>query len=778
MRADPAALAPERLLVFEVRGEIAAFAAAVRNVKGLELVDEEELQSDDEDKAPTAYLLVPDIRALREIESLWRRWLRGELERGETPWRDVFALLRNLRTWGPEDRVQAEEASILTEEIAGRSDTDAIMLEVELIYRVGDTVSREREAEVLSVVAESGGRVVARSRINDIAYHALLVELSVGAVRSIIDRRPTTLAGLDAVMHIRPQSVASSIEVAESAETELPVVAGVPGEPILALLDGVPVAAHRALAAHVVVDDQFDLEPDTPVADRCHGTAIASLIIHGDRNCPEPALPRRIHLVPVLGSKDGFSQDRLIVDVIYNAVRAMRHGPEATAPSVVIINVSLGNPRRSFHGQLSPWARLLDRLAYDLGLLFVVSAGNYGDPFTIPNFAQHQEYEDALPIQRATETLRALGAIVADRRIFSPAETVNGLTIGACNRDAVAPADRLAGRVNVDPFGDLPMANPSSALGPGFALSVKPDLLMRGAREHLRFVTNHPTLEVKPAEPGRSAGLRVAAPPQDGRENRDGYTNGTSAAAALVSRTAHRIHDALEAAYGQVFSQLPAVQRAVLLKALVAHPAKWPVESASLIRQVIGPPGGRYHARQKDNIRRFLGYGIVDADDAVACTEDRATFWATGVLQPNKVAEIMIPLPEAMGGQALPHSLSATLAWFTPVTSGRRSYRSVRLRLLEPADLSLLAVEAHGDQPDSNQTRRGTLTTRCWRGNRSPAIGQSASIVLTVQRDPDQGVVIDESIPFGLAATITMPGVTTIYEQVRQRLGITPRTAV
>ena len=49
---------------------------------------------------------------------------------------------------------------------------------------------------------------------------------------------------------------------------------------------------------------------------------------------------------------------------------------------------------------------------------------------------------------------------------------------------------------------------------------------------------------------------------------------------------------------------------------------------------------------------------------------------------------------------------------------------------------------------------------------------------LTVQRDPDQAVSVNDPVPFGLAVTLTMPGVVEIYEQVRQRLAITPRAAI
>ena len=258
-------MAPERLLVFEVRGSIASFAAAIQRIPGLELVDEEELAAD-EDKVPVAYLVVPDIQALRNIESLWRRWLGGRLAQGETPWRDVFSLLRDLRPWGPNDRVQATDLNILSEEIDGRNDDDLTRLEIELVFRLSDHVAQDREEEVRAAVVARGGRISSRSRIADIAYHALLAELPVRFVREIIERSPSGFAGLEPVMHIRPQSLATTIELAEPTEREGGVELGQLGNPILALLDGVPVAAHVLLNDRIVVDDQFELEAQLRIA--------------------------------------------------------------------------------------------------------------------------------------------------------------------------------------------------------------------------------------------------------------------------------------------------------------------------------------------------------------------------------------------------------------------------------------------------------------------------------------------------------------------------------
>jgi hypothetical protein len=772
LRADPSALAPERLLVFEVRGSIGAFAKAVGRVPGLELIDEEELSSD-QDAAPVAYLLVPDARALRQIESLWQTWIAGRvLPDGHSPWRDVFACLRDLRPWGPQDRVQPADGSALGEEIFGKADDEQVPLEVEIVFRPNAEAAASNETSVARAIVGSGGTIVSRARIDDISYHAVLARLPVAAIRMIIERSAASLAGIEQVMYIRPQSVATEIDVSDAVP--LAPIAPLPAlvnDPILAVLDGVPMAGHPLLRAHVGVEDLFGLEPNTLVAQRIHGSAMVSLIVHGDRNKPEPPLPRQIHCIPVLGPGDRFPSDRLVVDLIYQAVMRMRGPREPSAPHVIIVNVSLGNARRPFHGQLSPWARLLDRLAYQFGILFLVSAGNVTEDFPVPAFATSQAFEDATEDDRARAVISALAEVQADRRLFSPAETVNGLTIGARNLDWVAQADRAFSRTNVNPYPALDTANPSSALGPGFADAVKPDVLMPGAREHLRVVRSGGEIVVAPARASRGAGLKVAAPPAlQGVEGAEAYTNGTSAAAAIASRTAHRIHDALEAEYGPEFLQLSNPQRAVLLKALLVHPARWPDATATLVRDLLGPFGKGQASRQKDNIRRFIGYGSLDPDDAVACAADRATFWAVGSLANERSIDISVPIPGAIGGRAQLHYISATLAWLTPVVLGRKAYRAVRMKIIDPADIDGLGVGPYRDQPDGNQTNRGTVFTRCWSGDRVAVVTANMMLPLRVQREPDSGAAIDDAVPFGVAVTVSMPGEIALYDEVRARV--------
>lgn len=768
LRSDPEGLAPERLLVFDVLGDVGGFARAARDV-GLDLVDEVELEPDEEDFRTIRYLLVPDTKALKKLVGLWRTWReQGELPRGFAPWRKVFERLRDLRPWGPQDRIEEMDAAILSEAIEDLPDSARLSVEIELVFLASEAAAIAQESRLTTALVGRGGEILDRARRPEFVYHALLVALPVGEIRTLIDRTPDGIAGLDEVMHVRPQSLVTEVDTAD-VEPGFPIShEGDLAQPILAVLDGVPVARHPRLAAHLVVEDRFDLEPRTTVEERVHGTAMASLVIHGDLNRQEEPLPRRVHFVPVLGERDGVPADRLVIDVVYQAVVGMLRGAESTAPEVIIVNHSLGNSRRTFQGLVSPWARLIDHLSFEFGLVIVVSAGNHGTPFEIPAFSSFREFETAPPDARATGVAAALAQSVRNRRLLSPAESVNALTIGAANADAIPPDQRYPAYA-VDPYPAHRTANPSSALGPGFINSVKPEIMMPGGREHLRINSTPDPLIVEPVKSSRAGGLLVAAPPRAGMEFPTGYSGATSGAAALASRLCHRIHDALEEAYGEAFLSIPRHQRAALLKALAVHTARWPAETYELLTATL--PKDSHHAHVKDQVRRFIGFGLVDSEAAVACATDRATFWATGTVGREQRVEIAMPVPQAIASQALPHTLSATLAWLTPTGPGRSAYRSARLEILDPAEIASLRVTAAKEQPDKNQTARGTVFTRIWAGDRAPVVtGPDDVVRFSVQRKPDAGTPVDAPIPFGVAITLTMPGVAQIYEQCRQAL--------
>ena len=75
-------------------------------------------------------------------------------------------------------------------------------------------------------------------------------------------------------------------------------------------------------------------------------------------------------------------------------------------------------------------------------------------------------------------------------------------------------------------------------------------------------------------------------------------------------------------------------------------------------------------------------------------------------------------------------------------------------------------------------SRRGTVFSRRWEGTQAPVVDANQVVTLTVQRQPDQGSPIDETIPFAVAITLTMPGIMQIYDEVRARLAIVPRVGV
>jgi hypothetical protein len=776
LRADAAGLAPERLLVFELTNDVQDFARAAAQVPGLEFVGAEEFDGDEVDKTPTLYLMIPNSAALQRMVGLWTRFQASQaLPEGFAPWRNLFAQLRDLRPWGPQDRVSPEDAEILAQENANSH--GFIRIELELVFRAqGEAI----EADAIAVLQQSGGQLVSRTRIVGAKYHALLVDIPQAELARVLARGHEGLVAAESVMHIRPQS-AVHISVFESEDAPAGAAPPVPtGEPIVAVFDAVPLAGHPRLAGRLSVDDPFDLEP-LAVGRRIHGTAMASAVVHGDiAGGVSIPLERRVFFLNVMFAPQDLDQserfpERLPADLFEEAVLRMKVGADPTAPSVIVVNASLCDRNKPFSGRISGWARVVDHLAHTYGLLFIVSAGNHLDDLVTDDVTT-VAFEALDAGQRARSALRASASAMAHRRILAPAESMNALTVGALHSDSFAPGVLPASTFDV--WQDTGLCTVSSGLGPGLKNAVKPDVLAAGGRHHVRLLPAGAGHRLRPIAQNSPllGGIVVAAPPAgaDPNPDRTNRTVGTSVAAATLTGIAARAHEQLEVSYDD-FLGLPGPQRAVLLKALLVHGARW-TAARDLIVEILGPTDGKRHVQQKDNIRRYLGYGAVDAATVLECATDRATLWAVGRLVKEQSPTFTVPLPALMSGKAQSHEVSTTVAWFSPPRVGYANYRGARLKLIEPGEgMETFAVKAAGDQPDTNQAHRGIVIHRRWSGAKAAALGAASGFELTVQRQPDE---IDDPIAYAVVTTVTMAGLAGVYAQVRDRVALKPKAAV
>jgi hypothetical protein len=308
---------PEKVVVLEVIGTIANFLNAVRRIDGLEFLgdlEERDIPPDEDfydeqhhtaGLTGTLYLLMTNDQAMQQLLSLWRRVKDDpdvRLEHGLAKFKELFRLLRDVRPWGPEDRIR--DTGILA---AWRQQISLgyqeVPTEVELWFRDDHAARRTAEDEVRRYVQDAGGQVLTSAQVGEIGYHAVLARLPITTVEPLFqDVSAAALVRSDRVMFLRPAGLSIPTPdagdglpgtILEPPRDELP-------SPVVAMLDGVPLEQHQALAGRLSVDDPDGYAADAPAGRRRHGTAMASLILHGDLNLSGPPLASRLYVRPVL----------------------------------------------------------------------------------------------------------------------------------------------------------------------------------------------------------------------------------------------------------------------------------------------------------------------------------------------------------------------------------------------------------------------------------------------------------------------------------------------
>lgn len=790
LSADPASVAPERAVVFEVVGSIVSFYEKAASI-GLEYLadDEREFVPDDdfhEEAKPDdevsgrIYLAMPDVAALRELIRLWRLYLAGtRMAKGFGMWTELFKQLRDVRPWGPQDRVLPETLEYWRERVADAPEAP-VRFEVELWYRENSTTRQTRYLALAREIARLGGAIIHHATISEIRYDGVLVDLPAQQIQALLENPNISLALIDDIMFIRPQSIAQfPIDDGLADDVAVTPLAHVDDrQPIAALLDGLPVQNHQRLANRLFVDDPDGFETGYTVSTRRHGTEMASLIIHGDLGSVEPPLSRPLYVRPVLRPTPSGSErtpaDKLLVDLIYRSVRRMKEGDgdeAATAPSVILINISLGDQNRPFSGQISPWARLLDYLAFEHRVLFLVSAGNIYSHLPITEFTTWTEFEDATPDRREMAVLNALNENKAYRTLLSPAESLNSLTIGAAHTDGASATHRSTNAI--DPFTGSHLPNISSAVGLGHRRIIKPDILLDGGRELVQMSSTNPHLKIQATNPGRFFGLLAAAPDPVGADlARTAYTSGTSAATALATRAGHRIYDILmDRIGGSNHADIPHNSMALLIKALLVHGTAWG-DKGELLDGIFAPRGAGAHFERRDDIARLLGYGYLDVARILECTANRATLLGHGTIEPGGASLYRVPIPAGLERVREFRAVTISLAWFSPINARHQGYRMAALEAGPGGDREYsLGVDRVGAQPHNNAIRRGCIFHERRDGEKASVFIDGGDILIRVSCRATAGE-FTQPVPYALAVSLEVGINSTIqvYDEVRAEI--------
>ncbi|WP_442482170.1 S8 family peptidase [Aeoliella sp. SH292] len=783
---------PSQAIVIETIGSVENFATAVRTLEGLEWLGEIEIDDiapDDDfyslntkgDRTEKTlvgrlYLIFSNQTAMDQLLTLWGRY-RSDPDivwpRGLTSLRDVFDKLHAIRRWDIQDRLIDSGALEYWEEDLQHFPDEPVRTEVELWYRKSPELRNAAQAEVERSVASAGGRVLQACEIGAIAYHAVLIELPRASVEHIISHRATELVKCDSIMFFRPTGQFFVGKPGDEQSFQSVLTSVTPqypsGLPVIAVFDGLPVENHVLLQDRLIIDDPDDLSPNYPVRDRNHGTSMCSLVVWGDLSEQNSPLARPIYVRPVMAPEpspsssnlEAMPSDRLTIDYLHRAIRRLfegEAGEPAAAETVRIINLSIGDRSRPFLQMVSPLARLIDWISHKYNVLFVISAGNQHADIELG--VNRSELAAMSEEERQELTFRALYRQARHRRILSPAEAINGVTVNAIHQD-------LSGEThtgNLFEVFNAPLPSPIASFGGGYRRAIKPDVCYPGGRllyDH--SISGHAiTCNSSRRAPGQQTAVPGSLP---GENDRTGFCRGTSNSAALVTRNLGIAYEVLEDILAEQLPDQPTDAFApALLKALLIHSSQWGHAGERLAQILDGEmqTRGRRYA-----INRLLGYGVPDIQRVLECTGQRATLLGFGSLVADQGHSYKMPLPPGLGAKKTPRKLTVTLAWLTPVAPTNQRYRAARLWF----DIKGNRLTGARQEADHHAVKRGTVQHEIFTGTNAIAITQGDTLEIKVGCKVD-AQAFEAPVNYGLAVSLEVAAEVDIeiYNEIRTGL--------
>jgi hypothetical protein len=816
LQDTPHGLVPEMILVMEIAGDIQDFFKAVAKTPGMEFLSELEDERDSDDffyrenskgektegliKA-RLFLTMTNQQALRELQGHWEEYKKAKEDQdfatGTTKFRNLFEQLIDLRPYSVIDRIRDTGLEEYLNDLRA-NESEKIKFEIELAYRSNSLQNQASFDTVSGLLAQSGGKVMDGSRIElpSISYHAFIAEAPINSFDNLTNDSNVVFLKAHQIIFFRPvgQLIAGQLE---DDGVQFPSTNKSTGDLTpdikksrLAILDGLPLNNHDLLK-NLIVDDPDNFSNNYLARYRLHGTAMASIVLHGDlSSSPSKSLTDPVYLRPILKSiandlspGEYLPDDRLPIDLVHRAVVRMfeKDGDNPpVAPNVKVINFSIGDTYRPFHFNISTWARLIDWLSYKYDVFFIISTGNYVGDLSLD--IAHNQFDSSTSPQVERKAVEAIIQERFDRRILAPSESINSLTIGASHNDASDISRALTGnRKNV--IFQPNLLSPISRIGFGFKRSVKPEALFPGGRKFFRMLPqqanaskSHLRLETFPVATN-PPGVLVATPGNMGTLDSVGYIAGTSASAALASHHAGLILEMLDRMNSEKANSIPQEFHTVVTKALVIHGASWGAEKVLLESVIKSNPSiaGNF---TKKHLMPFIGYGAVEPYRVLECTDYRVSLIGFGTVKKERADLFSFPLPPSMSQKKMYKRLTLTLAWLTPINYKSFMYRQCHLYYTNLAHNSEhrtehLSLERAAYDFDTGQN--GTVQHDILEGENADAFVEGNNIEIKVNcREDASGLSATTLGKYALIVTLEVKETDQIpiYDEIEQLISV------
>lgn len=594
-----------RLVKLDV--DIALTAEALAGIQGLTFVDQDD---------GGIIVALASAEALAAFEERLTALGEGKKVKGQ----DVLFALKGMAEWGEENRKGTRL------KIEGFPAQGKAYLDVELW-------AHDNNGAEIKKMRTSFEAWLKEHKIETTDKLVLLpfyrIHTDTAGLSLLLKHRDVRLVDLLPKYSIEPYDLSTPLEDL----TITPVLDGSPG--VLAVLD-TGVLSNHPLIAPAFGDAQSFIDGVPADDTHGHGTGVAGIALYGDIKAAIDAktFSPKIRIVSGKVLDDNANYDRKII------VNSVRESVEYFLKEYQcrVFNLSFGDSKFPYRGvRLMPFAVSLDQMARELGVLFIVSAGNYFHP--------HQDLQKDYPKYLFED----------EAKVIDPATAPNVITVGSI-AEYEKPAVQAANQIKTAPIAQRLYPSPFTRSGMSIKGAIKPDFVDFGG--NYAYDINTPTTIYD-----KWLGQIITNHDFQGK-SLFRLDNGTSFSAPRVSHLAARLW------------QLMPQARADTIRAILAAHARHPINDDQKNELLKILPN------DKDQ-RQFLqlyGHGKIDDEWLFASGEEAVTLFAEDAITNNENHFYELPLPEEfISGQKRLRRYTVALSHMPAVRPSRLDYLATRL---------------------------------------------------------------------------------------------------